>query len=451
MKKILILLVIFIFLPQLSQAKVYLHVNKSEIIKDNRVKIYGEVKPKKKGKNVRIYRKRGGTYKYIKNVKTGKKGKFNHYDRPSSDSYYRAKTKINGKWTWGNKRKFVDVRLYPKCEDDYTWFNKYIMDDEDYGTITPLGATNPSGHTFPTDHMYFYLNEALSAEPVYAPGKIWIESISTSEHLYADPVFTDYSISFRPCAKFHNFFLHVSGISEELQEAFEEGEEIYGPCSEYTAGGDDYRLCTRGVRVKLQAGDLLGYAGGNTGQGALDWGAYDTRIEITGVANEDRWGEQALYNVCPLDYYGATKKEVLYSSIIRTVEPLCGTINQDVDGTAQGRWFLEGTDESDWQEDNHIALIHDETDFATGKFSVGDSTDSLDTGEYDFTPTSLGYVDRDFDQVTADGQIYCYDTSGEMILIKMEEDGGLRVEGQGSGSCGSGPWSFNDNYTDFER
>lgn len=455
MKRVLVIIIIFFCLPQLSDAKVYLKVNKDEIIKGNQVKLYGYVKPRKKDVRVRIYRQRGGKWKYIKTKTTKKKGRFTYYTKPSSDTYYRAKQKKDRKWTWGSKRKFVNVRLYPRCGDDYTWFSANIMDDEDFGHITPLGAVNPTGHTFPTDHMYFYLNTPLEAKPVYAPGKIWIESISTSEHLYADPVFTDYSIAFRSCSKLHHFFLHVSGISDALQKAWDKGTEN-GECNEYTAGGDDYRLCSRTVRKKLQAGDLLGYAGGNANQGALDLGTYDTRKAITGVANENRWYAQVLYNTCSLDYYGDDIKNSLYAllgngTVNRTVEPLCGDINQDVADTAQGRWFLVGTDESSWREDNQIALIHDEVNFDQGLFSIGDSTDSLSSGEYTFTPTDAGYVDRDFDQVTADGQIYCYDTSMEMILIQLTADDTLRVEGQGAGSCGSGPWSFGDDYTDFER
>jgi hypothetical protein len=134
----------------------------------------------------------------------------------------------------------------------------------------------------------------------------------------------------------------------------------------------------------------------------------------------------------------------------RTVEPLCGTIKQDVAATAQGRWFLSGTSGTSWQEDHQLSLIHHNVDHAQGLFSVGDSISSLSTGTYSFTPTFSSYVNRDFDEVTADGQIYCYNTSTKVILVQLLTNTTLRIESQELGSCGSGPWSFS-NYTDFER
>ncbi|MFH1781574.1 MAG: hypothetical protein ABH835_03095 [Patescibacteria group bacterium] len=458
MKKVIfIFLICFLLVPFAGEAKVYLHTSKKTIIKDNKVKVYGYVKPREKGVKVKIFRKYQKKYKYIKTKKINKKGKFSFYTRPSQTAFFRAKTKDQDKWEWGNKKKRVKVRLYPKCGDDYTWYSNSILDNDDYIAITPLGAMNPTGHVFPTDHMYYYLTEGMTKVPIYAPGDIWLETISTSEHLSADPVFTDYDIEFRSCAKFHGFMGHISGISEAMQDAWNKGVQDY-ECFSYEAGGEEYERCSRTVRKKLMAGDEIGTAGGNTGQGALDWGTYDTRVAVTGVANESRWYDSRLYNVCPLDYYPADLKDYFYSllgngTVSRVGEPLCGTIKQDVAGTAQGRWFLPDTPEGqNWQEDHQIALVHNDTDYTMGEFSVGDSTSSLSSGTYNFTPTDSGFVNRDFDQVTSDGNIYCYDTDqGETILVQMTSDDGLRVEAQSLGSCGSGPWSFTNDYTDFIR
>ena len=461
MKKVVIIVILFLFLPQITLAakanKVYLKVNKTEIVKGNQVKVYGYVIPKKKNVKIRIYRQRGGNWKYIKTKRTKKKGRFNYYTRPSSDTYYRAKIRGNKKWKWGNKKKQVTVRDYPSCGNSDSYFSELVLDTDDFKSLSPLGATNPTGHVFPTDHMYFYLTDGMTQVPIYSPGKAWVTSISASTHLYATPVFTDYSIGLWSCSELYSWFGHVSSLSAELEAAYNAGSDE--GCNEYTTGGNDYRYCIKTVHVKVTAGEQIGTAGGNSGQGALDLGTYDTRREITGVANEERWewNAQTLYNACPLDYYDATNKSALEAYLgdgttYRTVEPLCGTIHQDVSGTAQGRWFLEGTEVGDsGGEDNHLALIHNNVDFATGEFSVGNAINSLSSGEYTFTPTFSGYVDRDFDEVTADGQIYCYEAGAEYILIQLTSATTLRIEAQNLGSCGSGPWGFTDDYTDFER
>ncbi len=462
MTKILLAAAALFFLPQLCWAataeNVYIHVNKTDLISGERVKIYGYVTPRQAEVKVRIFERNiehGWTLLTTENTGTG--GRWHYYATPEQDAYYRAKIKVDGRWTWGNKRKSVNVRQYPACGDDYIWFEELLLAEGVFSNIVPLGAVNPSGHTFPTDHLYFYLNDYTAINNIYAPTDIWVEQIVTVEHLSEDPVFTDYSIDFRPCAKVHGFLGHVFGISETLQEAWDQGT-ANGECSEYSAGGQDYRRCAQTVRQKLSAGDIIGTVGGNLEQSAaLDWGVYDLRAEITGTANESRWFDQRLYNVCPLDYYESETKDLFYSYLgdgtnPRVGEPLCGTIHQDVAGTAQGRWFLEGTEEGwSWTEDHQLALMHDYIDYTEGMFSVGDSISSLASQTYNFTPTNSGYVDRDFDEVTADGQIYCYNTDGADILLQLTSATTLRIESQALGGCGSGPWFFTDDYTDFER
>src|SRR5712672_3030835 len=47
------------------------------------------------------------------------------------------------------------------------------MDLSDIREIAPLGNLNPPGHTFPTDHIYFYAAAGPSV-PIVAPGAIRI-------------------------------------------------------------------------------------------------------------------------------------------------------------------------------------------------------------------------------------------------------------------------------------
>ncbi|MFM8507992.1 MAG: hypothetical protein ACKOBR_09955, partial [Actinomycetota bacterium] len=80
-------------------------------------------------------------------------------------------------------------------------------------------------------------------------------------------------------------------------------------------------------------------------------------------------------------------------------------------------------------------------------------------GRYTFTPTNDGLVNREFSQVTPDGNVYCYDTNvGQnqdmsmmekvLILLQMPNAEKIRV-GKGSGSC-SDPQKL-DEYVEFDR
>ncbi len=145
------------------------------------------------------------------------------------------------------------------------------------------------------------------------------------------------------------------------------------------------------------------------------------------------------------------------------MEPVCGTVNQDEWGTAQGVWFLSGEEVVERaREDEHMALVHDNIDPIIGAFSIGISLEEkgLPSSTYKFKPKHTGFVNRDFDEVKPDGNVYCYVASGgysgqhwpHTIIIKMLDDSTLRIAKLSEGTtCGSGPWQFGSNYTDFER
>ena len=80
-------------------------------------------------------------------------------------------------------------------------------------------------------------------------------------------------------------------------------------------------------------------------------------------------------------------------------------------------------------------------------------------GRYTFTPTGEGLVNREFSQVTPDGNVYCYDTDAAqgqnftrpekvLILLQMPDASTIRV-GKGNGSC-SNPQVMGE-YVEFDR
>jgi len=375
----------------------------------------------------------------------------------------------------------ADEAVIPDCPADPNdpLFDYPPLALTDFDTIVPLGNLNPPSHTFPTDHIYFYLlrsdpsnhNSAPLVVPVYSPGRIWITGVATSEHVSAIPPYIDYSLYFSPCRQVRGYFLHVQSLEPALLEKIGSFDDDH--CNTYETGGQTYRRCSKwDLKVEIQSGEVIGSAGGQAGQNALDMGAYDARVAPLEYVNPsvfytDRDGFDLLHIVCPMDYYAEELRVELLSRFggwgddLRTVEPICGQVEQDEPGTVQGKWYLPG-EPVPFPEDPHIALVHDNVDPTIGAFSVGNSLPSLKSGVYFFNPVNEGFVNRDFDQVVADDDIYCYElyVSGgghaprsvpSIILIHLITDTTLRIEAQSASSCGSGPWEFTEDSLDFDR
>jgi hypothetical protein len=373
------------------------------------------------------------------------------------------------------KDKDVDLKIakigedVPKCSETNEFFTHVPVDFEDLDSIVPLGNLNPSGHTFPTDHMYLNMKRGGKDMPVYAPGDVWVTEFHRLQKFGDDPV-TDYSVNFTPCEGFEAYYIHILKLSDKLQAEFDKNFDETD-CRDENPGGVKYKFCIIETNVKLVAGELVGTVGRDK-QSNFDLGANDRRQDTSDVAQYTKWKkfrEDIYTTVCPLDYFTPKLKTKLYSLVgyyegeRRTVEPICGTVKQDVWGSAQGVWFLSGAKVQErGSEDEHAALVHDNFDPTKGVFSIGTSMEKsgLSTGAFQFDPKDSGLVNRDFDQVKSDGKIYCYENeSGSefgnkkiVIILQLTDESTLKMEHlSGVASCGSGPWQFSSNATEFER
>lgn len=330
----------------------------------------------------------------------------------------------------------------------------------DIDTIAPLGNLNPPGHTFPTDHVYFYLRTVAGAPaPVVttlrAPGDLTITWAIASEHVTAG--FTDYSIVLQPCAPITLELAHVRSLETSI---FGDVSTLAGWTleSEYSTGGETYRRWRRLYNLPVAAGTVLGTAGGNPGQWALDFFAHDTRVTAAGAANPARWaGSRYLHTVCPLDLYvsGAVHTQ-LVSLLDRVSGPgdlyPCGQLMQDVAGTAQGCWFLEGTT-STYPEDPHLALVTSNFDPTRAVMSVGTSVTAFGPGAYGFTPLGSGLLNRPFAALSADGQTYGYQFPSPpgIVAVRMPDANTLWVERLPGATTNPATWTFTGGQTVFER
>ncbi len=326
-------------------------------------------------------------------------------------------------------------------------------------SIVPLGNHSPPPHTFPSDHLYFYPSTTtVVTPPLYAPTTIHIIDIASTEYLNANPVYSDYAIYFYACRNVESYFSHVRTLSPALLAKVGSVDQN---CYTYTTGAT-YRRCDKPTNIVIQEGELLGTAATS---GAFDFGSYDDRITpLTFISPSRHYSQQAL-TVCPIDYFTSGPKASMEAKLgrfdglqPRTVAPLCGGINFDVAGSASGNWYHVGSPDS--PEDPHLSLSPDNVDPTRQVFSVGNSVSNLSAATYTFIPVSAGYVNRDFTQVQADGQIYCYDTffdpvgqanSFATFLIQLTSQTTLTFERQNPVACGAGPWAFTGNAVHYQR
>ncbi len=329
--------------------------------------------------------------------------------------------------------------------------------------LEPLGHLAPYSHTLPTEHIYFLIVKSSADTTSYdvrAPADILITRVSSSELLFSTPTYKDYSIYYDACRGVNGYFHHVLHLSADLEAKL---GNVDRNCSVYSDGSA--RVCNTDTAILVNAGDVIGNTVGRVGSNlvGVDFGTHDYRKAPLAFADPSRKGADQLHTVCPVDYFPESLRVQMEArlgtydgSVHRTAAPVCGEYNQDIAGSAQGNWYVNGTPPGPVQQENAtLALVHDNVDPTRGVLSVGQSVTAsgLSSGPYYFTPSSMGLVNRDFGGVR-DTDTYCYESPGlisAVILIQMPNSTTLKIERQGLASCGAGPWSLTSNATTFVR
>ncbi|MGB2982825.1 MAG: hypothetical protein WBC63_03055, partial [Candidatus Bipolaricaulia bacterium] len=316
--------------------------------------------------------------------------------------------------------------------------------------IRPLGGLNPPGHVFPTDHIYLYMHQDSDGTPIvvpfYSPGDLTVTSVSASQHVTAG--FTDFTLDLSPCEDVIVRFMHISSLDPDVfgDTSSFEGWDL---SNEYATGGETYRQWRKDTSIELSAGQELGTVGGRRGSYALDFGIYDLRKTAENVANPERWAQSwVMHAFCPFDYYergdvldgllSLNQRDVWFGD----ADP-CATVFQDLPGTAQGCWILEGIE---WPhpEDPHLSLVYSSTRPNQAIISVGTSIPGLGSGLYEFTPLSSGKTNRAFEEITADGVIYTFRISryDGVIIVTMPDAETLWIEAFPDVSSCCDIWTF---------
>lgn len=358
-----------------------------------------------------------------------------------------------------NKEPMSIFEIMPSCEERMDFFDVSPVKFEEYMSIIPLGNLNPPRHVFPTDHIYVllkksYENKKLGTEvPLYIPGDVWITDIGVQEEESSseNTPLEEYDIVFYPCKELSFRLAGIVSLSGEILSKFNSNKK----CEEIKAGAGNinYRYCTaKDLNIKVNSGQEIGATWG------FDLFATDSRITELKSANPDRWynySRNLKYTVCPLDYFIEPEKTKLYSllggwdNIKRTIEPLCGTVEQDIKGTAQGNWFVKGIIKT-MPEFPHLALALDNGNPGINVFSVGTSIPNLDSKRYLFSPKSEGEINIAFSKVKP-GAIYCYEQAewDFTIVLELLNETTLKIEKQPGNKCDE-PFKLNSGVL-FER
>ena len=331
------------------------------------------------------------------------------------------------------------------CDGSTALFSALPVPLDQIAGWVPVGAVNPPGHTFPTDHQYIYLKSFVSggsAVPLTAPGRITITGARSTSYS-SGSVGTDYSLNFMPCANVYADFGHVASISPELLKqlgAFDQQCTSYSPNPGLTVTA----CYTKSANISVDAGTVIGETRG------LDLSLFDNRIAPLSFANAARWVTNSshfdhFHVVAFSDYYAepmrSTVRELLGSfdgRTKRTVEPRGGTIASDVVGSAQGSWLMPG--QPTYPESPHLAVIPDNVDPSRVLISVGTSLPSLASGAYVMQPVASGLKNRAPATITPGAAVYCWEIGYSAtdrrgaLLAQLADASTLKVEARAGAS-----------------
>lgn len=343
-------------------------------------------------------------------------------------------------------------------------------------TVVPLANFGPSGGhvvALQSSHIYLnYVHESSNASvpvpvSIFAPADLTVYQIFRFNQSNGGntPTYTDYKVSFAVCDQVGGYFIHVMSLSFTLKSAFD-GASFSSPG-------------TKNINVKLNAGQVIGTAGGNPDWPAnLDFGMVDNRVPAGTVANPARYSSYDLHYVCPMDYFPSDVAGALYSrlgnfagQLLNITSPKCGNPYQDVGGSVRGVWLqktiVTSNNEPIWNAANgQLDFGYSNLNHSMQVISISPALGqqlgiTVGTYPYEFAPQSNGsgnMMNLNFTQIQPSTGIYCFQasipgaqpTQQIAVIVQLMDSTTLRPGVLSSTSCGSVPWQFS-SYVDFVR
>ena len=359
---------------------------------------------------------------------------------------------------------------YPKCPSNLAGIlTAPLIELEHLTSIAPLGNLNPPGHTSPVDHNYFS-TDSNAKIPVYAPADAWVTNIiSVAMDAGQGFEFYGYVIQLTICDGLILDFANITDISQLLKDeiANKKGECKESPKKDGHVGPE--RQCNNSLSYKVGSGEQIGYVQRTVrfdGNSDLQFEIWAANYNKPAPSNID-WtyydDNRYAHSMCTFDLYTGDLKQQFYAKLggieqkvtkdimtgkqmetapifkRRTIEPICGTVNQNLVGTIQGMWFGEGwknrKDKNIPDYTNQFSFLHWNIDPTYAEIGNAGEITGGQSGQMQFIPNHTGTIDREPSEVKADGKVYCYNFREGKILTELVDDRHLKLEHQ-SGSCG---------------
>lgn len=344
------------------------------------------------------------------------------------------------------------------------YFTMLPVSSSQIAGVSVFGGVDAPGHVLPTPHSgLFVTNERI---PFVAPGDIQVTQVRRVRYL-SSPTRedeTDYALFFGVCRDVNGWFGHLPEVAPRLASV------DFSDCEQYDTAFETVQSCTANLSgMSFSRGELLGLAGTSEALDllAVDFGLTDDRVTNSYIT-PGRYPLPTLHAVCPYEAFDTASRDLFLSrltdgarpSITPGGEPRCGTMQVDVAGTAKGVWVEEGvTGPVGGNEQHYISLVdypyrpQEFLALSLGPADVG--------GRTALVPRGTGRVNRPFEEVPADGLIYCYHGDTEYPdsswLLSVATSGGLALElvdHPGTASpCLDDPstWAFSGGAEAFER
>lgn len=360
---------------------------------------------------------------------------------------------------------------FPKCPSNLAGIlTAPLIELKHITSITPLGNLNPPGHTSPVDHNYF-TSDSDDPIPVYAPADGWITDLvvilakDEKTGKYIDRWIT---MDIEICQGLKLTLANLTEASSVLKNSWPKNDN--GCKYDIVKSGHDFTegQCYYHSNIKVKAGDLLGYTQNetrNNGSNGFPFEIWAANYNKPAPSNID-WSyyddDRYAHIMCTFDLYTGSLKQQFYaklggidlkiskdektgnkiemgsSFLPRTIEPICGTVNQNIVGTVQGMWFGQDwknrKDKNSPDDIRQFSFLHWNIDPTYAEIGNGGEISGGQPDQIIFLPKQSGTIDREPSEVRADGRVYCYNFRDGKILAQLVNDKHLKLEYK-SGSC----------------
>lgn len=328
----------------------------------------------------------------------------------------------------------------------------------DIDVVAVVGGLGAPGHTLPTAHAGILL--AREDVPIRSPGSLAVTGLRRTTYLTSPnrQGERDFTVEFQVCKEVTGWIGHLTALSPAIPAA----QLNWGNCETYSTALETVEACSaRPTDLTIPAGAALGTGGLSAPLGllGLDFGLLDSRVSHFHAAPQ-RHPQPSFHAICPWEQFDAASQSILFSklrdkgqpAIVPGGEPRCGTMQVDVAGTAKGVWAEPGvTGPAAGDERRYITLANypyrpeDMLALSLGPTTLGAKVAVVPR-------QSVGRVNRGFEQVGPDGQIYCYRSSApgatESWLLSLSAANSLTIERlvhpAGESPCAADPatWRF---------